>query len=126
MKEILIIAALFLAAASSTEDTIARGEKIYKSKCKMCHSLEEGKNKIGPTLYGLFDREIGTVEKYRYSKAMKKAEFVWDDRLLNIFIAKPKLMIPKSKMRFKRIRKTEDRLALIEYLREATKPKEGE
>lgn len=125
MKEILIIAALFLAAASSNEDTIARGERVF-NKCKMCHSLEEGKNKVGPSLYDLFDRKIGTVEKYRYSKAMKNLDFVWDDRMLNIFIAKPKLTIPKTKMSFKGIRKKQDRVALIKYLREATKPKEGE
>ncbi|KKN39137.1 hypothetical protein LCGC14_0746570 [marine sediment metagenome] len=123
MKEILIIAALFLAAASSNGDTIARGERVF-NKCKMCHSLEEGKNKVGPSLYGLFDRKIGTVEKYRYSKAMKNLDFVWDGIILDVFIAKPKLTIPKTKMSFRGIRKREDRKALIEYLYEATKPKE--
>lgn len=125
MKEILIIAALFLAAASSNEDTIARGERVF-NKCKICHSLEEGKNKVGPSLYGLFDRKIGTVEKYRYSKAMKNLDFVWDDIILNVFIEKPKIVVPKTKMRFAGVKKNIDRVALIEYLREATKSKEGE
>jgi len=105
---------------------VATGQKVFKRKCKTCHSLKEGKNKIGPSLYGLFGREAGTAEGYRYSKAMKNSGIVWDDRVLNVFIAKPKLTVPKTKMSFRGIRKEEDRKALIEYLRGATKPKEGE
>jgi len=104
----------------------AAGEKVFKRKCKTCHSVKEGKNKIGPSLYGLFGREAGTLEGYRYSKAMKKTEFVWDDERLNAFITKPKSIVPKTRMSFRGIKKEEDRKALIEYLRGATKPKEGE
>ncbi len=131
MKEILIIAALFLVATSTQDNEIAsarhpgvalytQGEKVFKRKCKTCHTAKEGKNKVGPSLYGLFGREVGTLEGYKYSKAMKKMEFVWDDRLLNIFMAKPKLMIPKTKMNFRGIRNEEDRKALIEYLKQFT------
>ena len=122
-KGISFIAASFvlifigLAPASA-----ASGEKLFK-KCKMCHSLDEGKNKIGPSLYDLFNRKAGTVENYKYSKAMKNSDFVWDDKILDIFIAKPRLAIPKTKMSFRGIKDEQDRTALIEYLHEATKPK---
>lgn len=122
MKEILIIAALFLAAASSNEDTIARGERVF-NKCKMCHSLEEGKNKIGPSLYGLFERPAGTVKGYKYSKALKNSGFTWDEVYLDLWLHDSKVFAPGTKMRT-RVKNFEQREALIEYLRKATKLKE--
>lgn len=122
-KILLIVSALLLISTSALAD--AHGEKVFR-KCKSCHSLKEDKNKVGPSLYGLFGREAGTVEGYRYSKAMKNSGIVWDDRILNVFIAKPKLTVPKTRMSFRGIRKEEDRKAVIEYLRGATKLKEGE
>ena len=69
---------------------LASGEKIFK-KCKGCHTLkDEGRKKIGPPLGGLFGRTSGTVEGYKYSKAMKDAEIVWTDETLRQFLANPK------------------------------------
>ncbi len=42
------------------------GEKNFK-KCAVCHSLEEGKKKIGPSLFNLIDRKAGVTKGYKYS-----------------------------------------------------------
>ena len=48
---------------------VASGEKIFK-KCVACHSINKGgKNKIGPALYNVVGRKIGSVTDYKYSKA---------------------------------------------------------
>ena len=49
---------------------IASGEKIFK-KCAACHSINKGgKNKIGPALYNVVGRAVGSVNDYKYSKAL--------------------------------------------------------
>ena len=37
----------------------AKGKKVF-SKCKACHKIEDGKNAVGPSLYGVVGRDIGT------------------------------------------------------------------
>jgi cytochrome c len=100
---------------------LAKGEKVYK-KCKACHTLDAGgKNKIGPNLNGVFGRVSGTMEGFKYSKAMKEAAVTWDEKTMDQFLAKPKKMIKKTKMSFAGLKKESDRANLIAYLKEATK-----
>ena len=62
-----IIPVLFAAAltvglagpAFAVEDD-GLGKKAFR-KCHACHSLEEGKNRMGPSLYGLAGRKAGTA-----------------------------------------------------------------
>ncbi len=98
---------------------LANGEKMFK-KCKTCHSLEEGKKKVGPHLFGLFGRKAGSVEGYKYSKAMKESDIVWDEETLDAFLTKPKDLVPKTKMAFPGFKKEQDRIDIIAYLMQAT------
>ena len=107
----LIAIALLLASPVSA----ASGEKVFR-KCKACHSLEEGKNKMGPSLFGLFGREAGKVPKYRYSKALKNSGIVWTEETLDEWLKGPRDLVKKTKMRTRRL-KDKDRKSLIEYLR---------
>lgn len=114
-----------LAAALALADeghggNAAAGEKVFR-KCKACHSLDAGKNKIGPTLHGVFGRAAGGVDGYKYSKAMAASGVVWSDETMDAFMAKPKTFIKGTKMAFAGIRKEDDRKDLIAYLKEATK-----
>jgi cytochrome c len=98
---------------------LAKGEKLFK-RCKTCHSLEEGKKKVGPSLFGLFGRTAGSVEGYKYSKAMKESGIVWDEETLDAYLTKPKDLVPKTKMAFPGLKKEQDRIDIIAYLKEAT------
>ncbi len=104
--------------ACAAED-VAKGKKVYK-KCAACHVVNKEKNKVGPHLVNLFGRKAGAVEKYRYSKAMKKAAedgLVWNVKTLDTFLEKPKKMIPKTKMSFRGIKKEKQRNALLCYIK---------
>ena len=49
---------------------IAHGEQVFR-KCKSCHSIKEGgKNNIGPKLWNVMFRPVGSVTEYKYSKAL--------------------------------------------------------
>ena len=93
-----------------------KGKKVFK-KCVACHSLKEGKNKIGPSLYKLLGRKAGSVEGYKYSKAMKNSGVVWDEESLDKFLTKPRKFIPKTKMSFRGIKKKSLRDDLISFFK---------
>ena len=107
-----------VAALLATAD-VAKGQKVAK-KCVACHSVDEGgKNKVGPALYGVVNRAIGGVDGFGYSTALKAyaADKTWTYEELNGFIAKPKAHIKGTSMGFAGVKKTDDRAALIAYLR---------
>ena len=94
-----------------------KGKKVFK-KCVACHSLQEGKNKIGPSLYNLLGRKAGSVDGYKYSKAMKNSGVVWDEESLDKFLTKPRKFIKRTKMSFRGIKKKSLRDALISFFKQ--------
>ena len=93
----------------------ADGEKVFK-KCVSCHSLT--KNKMGPALGNIFGKKAGSVQGYRYSKAMRNSDVIWTDCSLDKLLFKPKKYIKGTKMRFSGLKKKSHRDALIKYLKE--------
>ncbi|PIE08276.1 MAG: cytochrome c family protein [Rhodobacterales bacterium] len=92
----------------------AKGEKAFK-KCKACHSLEQGVNGTGPSLYGVVGRPIGTAEGFKYSADIAGNGGTWTPEELNIWLENPKAYAGSSKMNTK-TKKAEDRANLIAYL----------
>lgn len=104
--------------ASAAGDPAA-GKKVF-NKCKACHSLEAGKNKVGPTLAGVFGRQAGSIDGFKYSDVMKSSGVVWDDLKVDAYLQKPKDFMPGNKMVFPGLKKPDDRANLIEFLKGAT------
>ena len=114
--------------SSQTEDIMALfastsaadGEKVFK-KCVSCHSIaKEGKNKIGPKLFGILGRQAGSISDYKYSKAMASHGKTWSFDEMNNFLIKPKDWIKRTKMSFAGLKKAKDRAAVILYMNENT------
>ena len=114
---VIVIFSIAIAIDIANAADPVNGKKVFK-KCVACHSLQEGKNKIGPSLYNLLDRKIGSVEGYKYSKAMKNSCVVWDEESLDKFLTKPRKFIPKTKMAFRGIKKKSLRDDLIAFLKQ--------
>jgi cytochrome c len=92
------------------------GAVVFK-QCLVCHTNEQGKNKIGPSLWGVVGRHSASIEGYTYSAAMKGADKTWDEATLNTYLTKPQAMVPGTKMTFAGLPKEQDRLDVIAYLK---------
>jgi len=105
---------------AATLTPMQRGEKLYK-RCLTCHTLaEDGKDKVGPNLWGVYNRKAGSREGFNYSKAMLASDITWTQDNLDAYIAKPATFIKGNRMSFVGIKKAEDRTALLLYLKANT------
>jgi cytochrome c len=117
------IAVLFpfaLVAQTQVPGDAQRGAQVF-NQCKICHSLEAGKNMIGPSLHGVLGRKAGTVPGFAYSPAMKDANVTWNDDTLGKYLADPKAFIPGDKMAFAGIKDPSKLGDLLAYLDQATR-----
>lgn len=96
--------------------------KLLFLRCASCHDVKPGPSlRIGPTLHGLFGRQVASVQGYGYSTSLKSQTFVWSGPALDRWLTRPTDMAPGTSMAFAGITSAEDRKALIAYLAEATK-----
>lgn len=113
------VAAAFLSmtGAARAEGDAAAGEKLFR-QCKSCHATEAGKNRVGPSLFGIYGRKAGSAGEFAgYSEGLKVAGFAWDDARLDAYLTNPKAVIADSKMAFAGIAAAEDRAHVIAYLK---------
>jgi cytochrome c len=97
---------------------VARGQVVAKA-CAACHSFEAGgKNGVGPNLHGIVGRKKQSVAGFSYSGSLNgQGGDAWTYEELNKFLWKPKAYAAGTKMTFVGIKKTEDRAAVVAYLR---------
>src|SRR5690606_40215349 len=93
-----------------------RGAELFK-KCSVCHSVEpNGRNRAGPTLYGVFGRRAGALEDYKYSDALEHMDVVWTaETIARLFELGPDVFTPGTKITIQRIPYAVDRAALPRY-----------
>jgi len=119
-KWLFSLTAFGMLATPALAGDAALGQKVF-NKCKACHEAAELKNKVGPSLKGLFGRKAGSLEGYAYSDAMKSSGITWGEDTLKTYLADPKAIIPGTKMSFPGLKKEEEIENVIAYLEEATK-----
>ncbi len=112
-----LAASLFLLGlpAARAQD---RGEAMFKRNCAICHSLDPGKNKVGPSLAGVVGRRAGSVPDFSYSPANKASGIVWTKEKLDEYLTNPQKMVPGTLMLFPGLKNPDDRQAVIAYLAE--------
>ena len=95
---------------------LTHGQKVFK-KCSACHMIaSDGKNMIGPNLWGVIGRTAGSVQDYKYSKAMVAYGKEWSFEEMNAYLIKPQAYIKGTKMAFAGLRKEKDRASVILYM----------
>ncbi len=89
-------------------------------QCIGCHTVAEGEApRFGPTLFGIVDRPVASVEGFNYSPAMAAvgaAGGTWSVDFLNEFLTSPQAAIPGTTMPFGGIADEATRANLIGYL----------
>jgi len=111
----------------ASED-MSLGERQFARKCSVCHTLTPSDgNRAGPTLYGVFGREAGSVPGYPYSQGLRQSRLVWNEQTIaELFDKGPDHVTPGSKMPLQVIADEEKLKALVAFLKEATRPDAGE
>ena len=118
VSPIALLSVAWLTILSTVAVAEDPGETLFKKNCAVCHSLEAGKNKIGPSLAGVVGRKAGSVAGFAYSPANKNSGARWDEQTLDAYLIDPRKFMPGTKMVFAGLKNPEDRKALIEYLKE--------
>lgn len=95
----------------------AAGRRVFV-RCQTCHVIEEGVNRVGPSLYGIFGRTAGTVEGFRYSTANAESGVVWDAQNMFEYLENPRAFIPGTIMAFPGIRSEQERADVIAYIKD--------
>lgn len=95
-----------------------KGQKLFK-RCKACHYVDREKHKTGPHLVAVIGRAAGSLDDYKYSKAMKASGLVWDEKTLAAYLKAPKKFVKGTKMAFAGLKKDMDIADIIAYLKAA-------
>ena len=95
---------------------LGHGEKVFK-KCTACHQIaSDGKNMIGTNLWSVIGRTAGSVNDYKYSKAMIAYGKEWTFEEMNSYLIKPQAYVKGTKMAFAGLRKEKDRASVILFM----------
>jgi cytochrome c len=118
---------VFTALPAFADGDAALGKKTFSIACMACHDAVTGVDKVGPHLSGVVGRAAGTTESYlgRYSAAMKAAGaagLVWDEANLADYLRSPKVKVPGNRMAFAGLKREEDVVNVIAYLKANPKP----
>jgi len=106
---------LAIAADPGMAADVEAGKTAFK-KCALCHTTEAGKNKIGPSLFGVVGRKSAGLDNFNYSEGMKKFDHTWDEETLDTYLADPRGTVPGTKMIFPGIKDKTERDDVIAYL----------
>lgn len=105
-----------IATPALADGDAAAGEKVF-NKCKACHSLEEGKNKVGPSLHGVIGRKAASLDGFKYSKAMQESGLTWDEATLHKYLENPRGVVPGTRMAFAGLKKEDDIENVLAYIK---------
>jgi cytochrome c len=112
----MMAAAFAVAGAAAARAADAAHGKVVFQQCAACHTDQSGA--IGPSLRGVFGRKSGTVDGFRYSDAMMRANLTWDATNLHDYISNPQAKVKGNRMPFGGVANAGDLDDLVAYLKD--------
>jgi cytochrome c len=102
--------------ATSGPGDAAAGAQAFLP-CSACHSVApDGAALIGPNLWGVAGRAVGSVPGFDYSAELKSVGGNWTPDQLDRFLANPGAFAPGTRMGYVGVSDPTERSALIAYL----------
>jgi cytochrome c len=95
---------------------VAKGKDVFATECAECHSAREGKNKKGPSSFGIVGRKAATIPDVDYSEALKASGITWTPDKIDAYVTAPKKLVPGGKMKYDGLASAAERADLIAYL----------
>ncbi len=92
------------------------GKQLFRSICSLCHDSAEGRNRVGPSLFGVVGRKTGSVPGYVYSDANRNSGITWTVEVLDRYLIAPQVVVPGTKMGYPGMKDDQKRADLIAYL----------
>lgn len=114
-------AALLLGWALAAPSAAAAGDAAAGAQafavCGACHSVEPGGGAmIGPNLWGVVGRAVGSAPGFEYSSELKAVGGAWTPEQLDRFLTDPNAFAPGTRMGYTGVADPVERAALIAYL----------
>ncbi|WOB49041.1 c-type cytochrome [Xanthomonas hydrangeae] len=113
------LAGLLLASAAFTPSArAADGKGVFVTECAECHSAAQGKNKKGPSMFGVAGRPAASLPDYsNYSDALKGSKWQWTPAQLKTYLSQSSSKaLPGTKMKYEGLEDQKELDALIAYL----------
>jgi cytochrome c len=114
---VLALGAIGLMAASNSAlaADVEHGKVVFQT-CAACHS--DKPDAIGPSLRGVYGRQSGSLDNFRYSNAMLRANLVWDEANLRAYLKDPQARVRGNRMPFAGFTDPKDIDDVIAYLKQ--------
>jgi cytochrome c len=109
------IAIMSVPANSARAADAAHGKVVFQA-CAACHS--DKPDAIGPSLRGVFGRKSGSLDDFRYSNAMLRANLTWDEANLHAYIKDPQAKVKGNHMPFGGLSSDNDIDDVVAYLQD--------
>jgi cytochrome c2 len=98
----------------------AKGEQA-SALCKVCHTFDAGgASMVGPNLHNVVGADVGHVEGFNYSAALKDKGGAWTYERLDEWLKNPQAFAPGTTMAFPGIPDAKKRANVIAFLRSHT------
>ncbi len=88
---------LAFSGAGAIAADASHGKELFVA-CAACHS--EKPDAIGPSLKGVFGRKSASLDDFRYSNPMKRANLIWDAANLRAYLLDPQAKVKGNRMPF--------------------------
>ena len=118
MSAVMSAGAFLGAGGDARAQDAAAGQKVY-AQCRACHSLEAGKNGLGPSLKGVIGRKAASAAGFKtYSPAMQKSGIVWTEDNIKKYLADPKGFIPGNRMVYAGLKRPADVENIVAFIKQ--------
>ncbi len=105
-----------MAPKKKVEGDAGKGEKVFKSLCAVCHSMNS--HGTGPSLKGVVGSDPASKDGFSYSSSLADVKSKkWTEANLDKYLKSPADYAPGNSMAFAGIPNAKDRADVIAYLK---------